>query len=65
MGDDLGDLPAFAAVDELRRGGTPGLTVASASDEVAEVSAAADVVVDGPAGIVAFLGAVADALERS
>ncbi len=61
-GDDLGDLPAFAAIAELRRAGTPGLTVASASDEVAEVSDAADVVVDGPAGVVDFLTALADAI---
>ena len=64
-GDDLGDLPAFAAVSELRDSGTPGLTVASASDEVAEVAAAADLVVDGPAGIVTFFLSLADTLERS
>ncbi|MDQ1682720.1 MAG: trehalose 6-phosphate phosphatase [Frankiaceae bacterium] len=64
-GDDLGDLPAFAAVRELRAGGTPGLTVASSSDEVEEVAAMADLVVDGPAGIVEFFVALADKLEHS
>ena len=58
-GDDLGDLPAFAAVAELRAAGTPGLTVASASPEAAEVAARADVAVDGPPGVVALLRAVA------
>jgi trehalose 6-phosphate phosphatase len=61
-GDDVGDLPGFAAVDELRRAGTPGLTVASASAEAAEVAEAADVAVDGPPGVVALLTDLADAL---
>jgi trehalose 6-phosphate phosphatase len=50
-GDDLGDLSAFAVVDELRADGVPGLKVCSASTEAPEVAAAADLVVDGPAGI--------------
>ena len=62
-GDDLGDLPAFAAVEELRAAGTPGLTVASASDEVTEVASAADLVVDGPPGIGELLTWMAGALE--
>lgn len=61
-GDDVGDLPGFAAVRELRAAGTPGLTVASASPEAAAVAAAADVAVDGPAGIVTLLTRLADAL---
>jgi trehalose 6-phosphate phosphatase len=63
-GDDLGDLPGFEAVRELRAAGTPGLTVASASPEAAPVAAAADVAVDGPAGIVTLLTRLADALDR-
>ncbi len=63
-GDDVGDLPGFAAVDELRRTGTPGLTVASASAEATEVAGAADVAVDGPPGVVAFLTELADALDH-
>jgi trehalose 6-phosphate phosphatase len=59
-GDDLGDLPAFAAVRALRGQGIPGCIVASASPEAPEVAAAADLAVDGPAGIVALLGAIAE-----
>ncbi|MFE1247086.1 trehalose-phosphatase [Streptomyces sp. NPDC058735] len=61
-GDDLGDLPAFSAVDALRAHGTPGLLVCSGSDEVAELRRRADVVVDGPEGLVRFLRDVADRL---
>ncbi|MER5715161.1 trehalose-phosphatase [Streptomyces sp. NPDC002132] len=61
-GDDLGDLPAFAAVDELRSEGVPGLLVASGSAEVTELSERADLVVDGPAGVVRLLRALADQL---
>jgi trehalose 6-phosphate phosphatase len=58
-GDDLGDLPAFAAVRSLRAGGIPGCAVASASAESPQVAAEADLVVDGPDGIVALLAAIA------
>ncbi|MER6631162.1 trehalose-phosphatase [Streptomyces sp. NPDC000987] len=61
-GDDLGDLPAFAAVDKLRSDGVPGLLVCSGSDEVTELRERADVVVDGPAGVVRLLRALADQL---
>lgn len=55
-GDDLGDLPGFDAVEELRGRGVPGLTVCSASDEGPPVlRERADVVVDGPDGLVALL----------
>ena len=54
-GDDLGDLSAFAAVDELRENGVPGVKVCSGSPEAPEVAEAADVVVDGPAGVADFL----------
>jgi trehalose 6-phosphate phosphatase len=57
-GDDLGDLPAFAAVDTLRSDGTPGLLVCSGSDEVTELRERADVVVDGPEGVVDLLRAL-------
>jgi len=63
-GDDLGDLPAFAAVRALRADGIPGCAVASASPESPEVAAAADLVVDGPEGIVALLAALAAELGR-
>lgn len=62
-GDDLGDLPAYAAVDKLRSDGVPGLLVCSGSTEVTELAERADVVVDGPAGVVALLRALAAQLE--
>jgi trehalose 6-phosphate phosphatase len=58
-GDDLGDLPAFAAIRALRADGTPGCSVASASPESPQVADAADLVVDGPGGVVALLGVIA------
>ena len=61
-GDDLGDLPAFAAVRELRTRGVPGCAVASASTESPQVAAAADLTVPGPGGIVALLTAIAATL---
>jgi trehalose 6-phosphate phosphatase len=64
VGDDLGDLAAFAAVRDLRAAGHPGLTVCSASGEAAELAARADLVVDGPAGVGALLGSLAVALRR-
>jgi trehalose 6-phosphate phosphatase len=51
-GDDLGDLAAFDAVDALRAEGVPGVTVCSASDEVIALAERADLVVDGPPGVV-------------
>jgi len=62
-GDDLGDLPAFAAVDKLRSDGIPGLLVCSGSSEVAELADRADLVVDGPPGVVRLLSALAARLD--
>jgi trehalose 6-phosphate phosphatase len=64
IGDDLGDLPAFAAVETLRGAGVPGLLVGSGSTEVTEVAERADLVVDGPSGVAALLQALADELDR-
>jgi len=61
-GDDLGDLPAFAAVRRLRAGGVPGCAVASASAESPRVAEAADLVVAGPGGVVDLLTALAGRL---
>ncbi|MBM7785181.1 trehalose-phosphatase [Tenggerimyces flavus] len=58
-GDDLGDLPAYDAVDSLRESGMPGLLICSASDEVRALSDRADLVLDGPARVVAFLETLA------
>ncbi|MFJ3337157.1 trehalose-phosphatase [Streptomyces sp. NPDC086766] len=62
-GDDLGDLSAFATVDKLRSDGVPGLLVCSGSSEVTELAERADVVVDGPAGVVALLRDLAEKLD--
>ncbi|MEU3536721.1 MULTISPECIES: trehalose-phosphatase [Streptomyces] len=62
-GDDLGDLPAYAAVDKLRSEGTPGLLVCSGSTEVTELAERADLVVDGPEGVVGLLTALAAQLD--
>ncbi|MFE1258561.1 trehalose-phosphatase [Streptomyces fungicidicus] len=58
-GDDLGDLAAFTAVDKLRSAGVPGLLVCSGSDEVTELRDRADLVVDGPPGLVHLLATLA------
>ncbi|MGW0826530.1 trehalose-phosphatase [Streptomyces sp. NPDC002845] len=62
-GDDLGDLPAFAAVEELRRAGIPGVLVCSGSSEVTELEKRADVVVGGPEGVVGVLTGLAAAIR--
>ncbi|RFU38851.1 trehalose-phosphatase, partial [Actinomadura logoneensis] len=54
-GDDLGDLAAFDAVDALRAEGVPGFKLCSGSAEVTALAERADLVVDGPEGVVAFL----------
>jgi trehalose 6-phosphate phosphatase len=61
-GDDLGDLPAFAAVATLRGEGIPGCAVASGNQEKPEVAAAADLVVAGPEGVVRLFSDIADML---
>ncbi|MCW2702154.1 MAG: Trehalose 6-phosphate phosphatase [Blastococcus sp.] len=56
VGDDLGDLPAFAAVAELAAEGHDGLRVAVRSQEAPpELLAAADLVLEGPEGVLDFL----------
>jgi trehalose 6-phosphate phosphatase len=64
-GDDLGDVPAFRAVAELRGDGVPGLTVCSASTEASALAELADLVVEGPGGVVALLNGLAAALTPS
>ncbi|HET7530711.1 MAG TPA: trehalose-phosphatase [Mycobacteriales bacterium] len=65
IGDDLGDLPAFAAVEGLRGGGATGLTVASVDpaldDAPRELAERADLVLAGPAAVVDFLAGLAGA----
>lgn len=61
-GDDLGDVPAFEAVRELREAGViEGLLVASASPEQDALVHLADIVVQGPDGVAALLNRLADA----
>jgi trehalose 6-phosphate phosphatase len=59
-GDDLGDLPAFAVVRDVREQGRVAWSIGASSAEVPELAEAADVHVDGPAGVVAVLTALAD-----
>jgi len=64
-GDDLGDVEAFEAVDELGRQGLATLRVCSASDEQSALVEMSDVVVRGPDGVLEFLrGLAADARAR-
>ena len=56
VGDDLGDLPAFDALDRLAARSTHTLRVAVASAESpAELVDRADLVLDGPTAVLAFL----------
>lgn len=61
-GDDLGDLPAFDAVDELRAEGVGGLLICSASDEQDALVSRSDLVLDGPDAVAGWLQALADDL---
>ncbi|MFI6447924.1 trehalose-phosphatase [Kitasatospora sp. NPDC050543] len=65
-GDDLGDVAAFAAVEKRRAQGMPGVLVCSGTVDgdapVRELADRADLVVPGPAGVVALLAALAAAL---
>ena len=64
-GDDLGDLPAYEAVEAMRSepDGPAGLLICPASAEQPALATRADLVVDGPAGLVALLGELADAIH--
>lgn len=62
-GDDLGDLAAFAEVERLRGNGREGLLVCSGSVEVTALAERADLVLDGPAGIAAWTGALVERLS--
>jgi trehalose 6-phosphate phosphatase len=65
-GDDRGDLPAFDAFDALVEQGRldRAVRIAVRSNEVpGELIERADLVVDGPAGLLEWLRALADALD--
>lgn len=56
VGDDVGDLPAFDALDRLAGRGAHTLRVAVSSDESPQdLLDRADLVVDGPRGVLRFL----------
>lgn len=58
-GDDIGDGPAFVVAAAARAEGVPTLVVFADSAEGPEqLRAAADLVVDGPGGVVALLAAI-------
>ena len=61
-GDDLGDLPAFDMVDELRSEGVAGLLICSASTEQDALVARSDLVLDGPDAVAEWLEQLADDL---
>ncbi|WP_327089067.1 trehalose-phosphatase [Nonomuraea sp. NBC_01738] len=60
VGDDLGDLAAF---DAVRASGLPGVNVCSGSAEVTALADRADLVVDGPDGVVELLGELVAAIR--
>ena len=63
LGDDVGDLPAFAALDVLAEQGVATVKVAVSSDEQdRRLADAADVHVEGPEGALELLRALADRL---
>jgi trehalose 6-phosphate phosphatase len=64
-GDDVGDLPAFVALHALAADGVlaHGVSIGVTSVESPPEVAAADVVVEGPAGLAAVLDAIADAIS--
>jgi trehalose 6-phosphate phosphatase len=65
-GDDLGDVQAFEAVAALRDQGLPTLLVAAASEEQTALVPLADVVVQGPDGVLELLRRLtADATART
>ena len=56
LGDDVGDLPAFDALDRLAGAGVHAVKVAVSTEEAPqEILERADVVVDGPPGALAIL----------
>lgn len=64
IGDDLGDLPAFDAVRDLRDQGTPGLLICSASTEQDVLADRADLIAAGPTGVAGWLTELAEALDQ-
>jgi len=62
LGDDVGDLPAFAALDDLAATGRTVFRVVARSEEMApELAARADLILDGPVGVLDVLTRLAEA----
>lgn len=61
-GDDLGDLPAFALLSDLRGAGLTTCRVVSGSLEAPELGEQADVLAEGPAGVARWLKDLADGI---
>jgi len=64
-GDDAGDLPAFAALDRLRREGSLAerVTIGVRSTEAPTAVLGAQIVVDGPDGLAQLLDELASAIS--
>lgn len=62
-GDDRGDVPGLLAVRSLRAQGVTGFAVAAVSGEVPELADAADILVDGPAGVLDILRRLTDGVR--
>lgn len=62
-GNDLGDLPAFELLQELRAAGLTTCAVVSGSTEQPAMAEQADVLADGPDGVAAWLHALAVAVR--
>ncbi|HEX5587462.1 MAG TPA: trehalose-phosphatase [Acidimicrobiia bacterium] len=64
-GDDAGDLPAFAALDRLRREGSLAerVTIGVRSPEAPAAVLGAQIVVDGPDGLAVLLAELASAIS--
>ncbi|MFD9790278.1 trehalose-phosphatase [Streptomyces sp. NPDC059070] len=61
-GDDLGDLPAFGAVEKLRSEGVPGLLVCSGSTETPDLADRSDLLLPGPESVVQLLKTLSETL---
>jgi trehalose 6-phosphate phosphatase len=61
-GDDVGDAAAYDAVVDLREHGVPGVLVCSDSPEVTGLAERADLVVNGPEGVIELLSHLASVL---
>jgi trehalose 6-phosphate phosphatase len=66
LGDDVGDLPAFAALDRLVAAGVHAVKIAVSTEEApVAVLEGADVVVDGPEGALALLTWLVEQLDQT